>query len=145
MDEILRACSGFFDLILIDSPPILDLADAQILSGRPTARCWWSRPPSVTRKAAKAAVARLKSAKARIVGAALTRIAAEKLGYAYAGSYSHFKQETEEAPAPAIFHYAPWLERDLQRIRSGFAGAAQRLAGQGGDGAAPEERRRDAA
>ncbi|MEM7289170.1 MAG: polysaccharide biosynthesis tyrosine autokinase [Pseudomonadota bacterium] len=127
MGALLRCCSRYFDLIIIDSPPILDLADAQILSGQVDATMLVVSSKSVTRKSAKAALARLDMAGANVVGAALTCLSMERLSYAYAYrhlTYSH--DEAVETPANGtVKHYAPWLERDLQLIRNGFSGAVQ--------------------
>ncbi len=144
LGEILRACSRFFDVILIDSPPILNLADAQILARQADGTLLVVSSTGVTRKAAKAAIARLRAAKANLVGAAFTRVAPERLGYSYSAGYVSYEADGA-VPAPAIWHYAPWLERDLQRIRLGFSGAAQRFAPQGREASAHDNTKKDAA
>lgn len=127
MGALLKCCSRYFDLIIIDSPPILDLADAQILSGQVDATMLVVSSKTVTRKSAKAALSRLDMAGANVVGAALTRVSMERLGYAYAYrhlNYTHDKS-LENMPDNTVKHYAPWLERDLQTIRNGFSDAVQ--------------------
>lgn len=72
-----------FDLIIIDGPPVLGLADALILAARTAATVFVVEANGAHHGAAKAAVRRLASAQAPILGAILTKFDARKSGYAY--------------------------------------------------------------
>lgn len=89
MAMTLHYCARKYDLVIIDSPPVMGLSDAPILSRQADATLLIVSSKQVTRKAAKNAVARLRSAGGNIVGAAMTKFSVNQLDYNYAYRYMH--------------------------------------------------------
>jgi polysaccharide biosynthesis transport protein len=117
MSAVLHYCSKVYDLILIDSPPILGLADAPILSRQSDATLLIVAARQAPRKAAKAAIARLRAAGGNVVGAALTKFSIDRLDYNY--SYRYMRYD--------YYDYAG-DNRQLTHDGAGGAVAAGRLA-----------------
>ncbi|PCI05320.1 MAG: exopolysaccharide biosynthesis protein [Hyphomicrobiales bacterium] len=100
MGLTLHLCTKKYDLVIIDSPPIMGLADAPILSRQVDAVLLVVSSKQVARKSAKHAVKRLKSIGAHIVGATLNKFSIDKIDYNYAYrymSYNYYSYETEQA------------------------------------------------
>ena len=77
-----------FDLLIIDSPPVLPVADALLLSPHADGVILITRAEKTNRKAAADALRRLRSAQANIVGCVLNRINTQAYGY-YHNYYSY--------------------------------------------------------
>jgi capsular exopolysaccharide synthesis family protein len=86
-----------FDHVLFDSPPVLQVADAVILSSRMEATVLVVRAGVTSRTALLQGVARLRQARARLAGAVLNAVS-EKAGYYYYRyyRYSRYYREGEE-------------------------------------------------
>ena len=98
MGLTLHLCTKKYDLVIIDSPPIMGLADAPILSRQVDAVLLVVSSKQVARKSAKHAVKRLKSIGAHIVGATLNKFSIDKIDYNYAYrymSYNYYNYENE--------------------------------------------------
>lgn len=98
MGLTLHLCTKKYDLVIIDSPPIMGLADAPILSRQVDAVLLVVSSKQVARKSAKHAVKRLKSIGAHIVGATLNKFSIDKIDYNYAYrymSYNYYSYENE--------------------------------------------------
>jgi succinoglycan biosynthesis transport protein ExoP len=81
---------GIFDVVIIDGPPVLGLADAVILANAADHSIFVIEANGAHHGAAKAAIKRLRSAGAPILGALLTKFDSKKLGYGYSyGYYSY--------------------------------------------------------
>jgi capsular exopolysaccharide synthesis family protein len=80
-----------FDHIIIDSPPILGLADAPLLSRVVEGCVFVIEAEGVALRGIKAALGRLQSAHAHVFGAVLTKLRRRQSGYAYdyADGYSY--------------------------------------------------------
>lgn len=76
-----------FDLIVIDSPPVLGLADAVILASNADGVVFVTEANASHHGQAKAALRRLRAAQAPILGAVLTKYDARKVGYGYDYGY----------------------------------------------------------
>lgn len=98
MGLTLHLCTKKYDMVIIDSPPIMGLADAPILSRQVDAVLLVVSSKQVARKSAKHAVKRLKSIGAHIVGASLNKFSIDKIDYNYAYrymSYNYYSYENE--------------------------------------------------
>ena len=90
MGLTLHYCSKKFDLVIVDSPPVMGLSDAPILARQLDATLLVVSSKQVTRKSAKNALSRLKSAGANVVGCAFTKFAVDQLDYNYAYRYMQY-------------------------------------------------------
>jgi capsular exopolysaccharide synthesis family protein len=81
MGRIIHGCSGKFDIILIDAPPIIGIADALLLSRLADATLFVVSADQVSRKAAKAASERLSTAGGNLIGAVFTKFDGSKAEY----------------------------------------------------------------
>jgi len=108
MAQLIERMSQRFDLVLIDAPPVVGLSDAPILSRLAHGTLLVVCANKVTRKSAKNALKRLKSAGAQVVGVALSKFSVGKFDYSYAYRYMNY-------------HYY------------NYGGETPKLEGQGGD------------
>jgi len=99
MALILRAFSEKFDMIIIDSPPVVGLSDALILSRLAEGTLMVISAHQVTRKSAKAALKRLRSSGAQVIGAALTKLQVDRFEYKYAYRYLNYDYYTYGSPS----------------------------------------------
>ncbi len=91
MNDLLRDLSDRFDLVIIDSPPLLAAADARILSRVADATVLVVRWGKTRRPVAKLAVRQLESAGARLAGGLLSMVDVKrnaKYSYGDSGAYS---------------------------------------------------------
>jgi Mrp family chromosome partitioning ATPase len=75
--------SEVFDLILFDSPPLLDLADAQLLSSAVAATIFVVAAGERQKGLVRGALRRLQLARIALAGAVLTKFDAKAAGYGY--------------------------------------------------------------
>lgn len=131
-----------FDLVIIDSPPVIGLSDAPILSRIAQATLLLVSTNHVSRKSAKSALKRLRAAGANIIGASMTKFTTGSFDYNYAYKYMTYdyyqyghevpklegqKQEGQveaDSNAPA---YQPALDRFRHQARNVFRRLARRL------------------
>ena len=81
--------SEVFDLIIFDSPPVLGLADAQLVSGATAATVFVVGAADERKEMIRSALRRLRFARARLIGTVLTKFDPKTVGYAYAYSYKY--------------------------------------------------------
>lgn len=91
-DALLDEMGQQYDLILIDSPPVLALADAEILSNRVDATMFVIESGRNSRKAVLNATNRILRNGARIAGVVLTKYDPGELGYGYNSEYAYVYQ-----------------------------------------------------
>lgn len=96
MGLTIHYCSKKYDMVIIDSPPVMGLSDAPILSRQVDAVLLVISCKQVSRKAAKGALKRLKSAGANVVGAAMTKFAISRVDYNYAYRFMNYNYYTYE-------------------------------------------------
>jgi capsular exopolysaccharide synthesis family protein len=90
MVELVRDLERRFDIVLIDGPPVLGLADAPLLSSIAEATVMIFASGQTRRSVALNAIERLAAAGAVVVGAILTKFDARTYGYGYGyGGYSY--------------------------------------------------------
>lgn len=87
MGLVLHFCSQKYDLVIIDSPPVMGLSDAPILSRLVDATLFVVSAGQVPRKSAKNAVGRLRAVGANMIGVAFTKFDIHKVGYEYGYKY----------------------------------------------------------
>jgi polysaccharide biosynthesis transport protein len=85
--EFLLSLKEHFDTIVIDSPPVMAVADAAVVAHRTTGVVFVVGAEMTSRYAAKAALDQLESARARFVGAVLNRVDIERHSYYYSQYY----------------------------------------------------------
>ena len=90
MGLTLHYCAKKYDLVIIDSPPVMGLSDAPIISRQVDATLLVIAAKQSTRKSVKNAIARLRSAGGNIVGCAFTKFAVNKLDYNYSYRYMQY-------------------------------------------------------
>jgi len=87
MALILNSLCKRYDLVILDAPPIVGLSDAPILSRLAEGTLMVVSTKQVTRKSAKTALKRLRSAGANVIGAAMARYSVDRFDYNYAYQY----------------------------------------------------------
>jgi capsular exopolysaccharide synthesis family protein len=87
--EILDEALAKFDHIVIDSAPVLGLADAPMLASSVEGTLMVIEAGAIRRAAALNAVNRLRASEARLIGAILTKFNALKVGYGYGYGYGY--------------------------------------------------------
>lgn len=87
--EILEEALTRFDHIIIDSPPVLGLADAPMLASSTEGTLMVIEAGAIRRAAALNSVNRLRASDARLMGAILTKFNALKVGYGYGYGYGY--------------------------------------------------------
>jgi capsular exopolysaccharide synthesis family protein len=100
---LLTVGAEVFDLIVIDSPPVLGLADAQLLSNVAAATVFVIRSGGTRKGQLRHSLKRLRFARANVVGAVLTRQDTKTGGYGYGYGYGDgYGYGRDEAPEGRI-------------------------------------------
>ena len=86
---ILREAAAQFDMVLIDAPPVLGLADSSLLAAICKNVVFVVESGKTRRTAAVEAVNRLRRSGAHVLGAILSKSVEERRGYGYGYSYSY--------------------------------------------------------
>jgi capsular exopolysaccharide synthesis family protein len=89
MIEVVEKLSEHFDAVVLDSPPVLGLADAPVLSAIADGVAFVVEAESGQRGAVKAALRRLRAMKPRLVGAILTKFDPSKSANRYSSYYGY--------------------------------------------------------
>jgi len=89
--SLLTGAIAKYDQVIIDAPPTIGLADALITSHVAIGTLFVIDSGATRREAARGAVKRLLSSRARIVGAVMTKYDSKMSGYGYGyGNYSYY-------------------------------------------------------
>ncbi len=100
MEAILREAAGIYDVVVIDSPPILGLADAPTLSALVDGVIFVVEADRSRRGALKMALRRLRSMRPILLGAILTKFDPLKAGNRYSEYYGYdYYQYNSDTPA----------------------------------------------
>lgn len=86
-----------YDHVIIDSPPVMGLADAPLIASRVEGVIYAVESHGIRSSMVKTALARLKNANARIFGGVLTKFEAKKAHYGYEYGYGYGLDERAEA------------------------------------------------
>jgi capsular exopolysaccharide synthesis family protein len=87
LHSLLSIGSEVFDLIVIDGPPLLGLADAQILAGVASATIFVVAAGQVRPALLRVSMKYLQLARANVIGAVLTKHDTKSAGYGYGYGY----------------------------------------------------------
>ena len=85
--EFIATLGETFDWVIVDSPPVLAVADASILANTATGVVFVVGADQTSRQAARAALEQLQAVQAHIIGAVLNRVDLEKNAYYYSAYY----------------------------------------------------------
>ena len=119
MQNVLHDAQGMFDIVLFDTPPLLAVTDAAVLSTMVDGTILVVRMGSTTRDAVRQAAMRLRNVRARVLGAVLNDMSS-KAG-SYYGGYG------------AYTYYAYYGNGDGDRNgRRGLLGRLRQFAGRSG-------------
>lgn len=86
-EEYLQTLGGHFDWVIVDSPPVLAVADAAVVANGASGVIFVVCADQTSRAAAREAVHQLQSAHARVIGAVLNRVDLERNPYYYSHYY----------------------------------------------------------
>lgn len=78
-----------FDHVIVDSPPVMGLADAPLIASRVEGVVYAVESHHIRSNLVKAAIVRLKTAQARIFGSVLTKFESKKASYGYGYEYGY--------------------------------------------------------
>ena len=81
LDDLLEEASEYFDIVIVDSPPLLGFADAPVLGSICDATIMVVESGSIRRPAAVRTLERLLESDSNVVGAVLVKFDAKKSGY----------------------------------------------------------------
>ena len=87
--SLLSVGSEVFDLIIIDGPPVLEIADAQLLSSAASGTLFVVGSGKARKKFIRGAMRRLQLARAHITGAVLAQHDMKLAGYGYGYGYGY--------------------------------------------------------
>lgn len=103
MKEVLAAAKEQFDVVLFDTPPLLAVTDAAVLSTQVDGTILVVRMNSTAREAARRALSQLRAVHARVLGALLNDVRHKGAGY-YGGYgyayYAYYGADTNGDGAP---------------------------------------------
>lgn len=89
--ELMELLGHRFDIMIVDSPPILGLSDALVISSMVDSTLLVARAGSITRHGLKAAVESLRRVNAPLIGAVVNAVGLSKhLGYGYGYNYGSY-------------------------------------------------------
>ncbi len=89
MFSLISIGSEVFDLVVIDSPPLLGLADAQLLASAASATMFVIASGRQRRGMVKSSLRRLQLTRCQLVGTVLTNFDARSTGYGYGYGYGY--------------------------------------------------------
>lgn len=102
MGLLVNSCQDLYDLVIVDGPPVLGLADALILSRLVETTLLVVSANQVTRKSARDALKRVRSAGGLVAGAALSKFEIKRYEYNYAYKYMSYQYHTYGHDAPQL-------------------------------------------
>ncbi len=103
MMSLLTLAADSFDIVVIDGPPVMGLADAPLLASQVQSTMVVVASNETRRSVVKVALRRLHLARASVVGALLTKFDAHLSGYGYGygyGEYEYHSYGAKELAAP---------------------------------------------
>jgi len=96
MLSLLAVATEDYDLVVIDGPPVVGLADAPLLASIAGGTLFVIDGSKTKRRAGKAALKRLEFARAHVLGAVITKVHLDSASYAYSYNYTPY------GPTPGI-------------------------------------------
>jgi capsular exopolysaccharide synthesis family protein len=98
--QVLTELRARFDMVLLDSPPVLPVTDAAILSTRADATLLVATAGKTTRRAVSRAVELLRQVEAPLVGSVLNRVK-DQPGYGYGYGYGYYRYYGPSSRSPS--------------------------------------------
>jgi succinoglycan biosynthesis transport protein ExoP len=98
-DDFLRSLKDHFDWVLIDTPPVMAVADASVVAHKATGVVFVIGAEMVSRQAAATALEQLDNAHAKLIGAILNRVDLDRHSYYYSQYYRKEYAEYYVRPA----------------------------------------------
>jgi succinoglycan biosynthesis transport protein ExoP len=120
MTDFLRAVGAEYDIVLVDTPPILPVTDSAIVSGKADGVLLVYQAGKVGRLVLKRAKTHLESARAQVWGVVLNDLQTEVSGYTYTHYYTHYYGE--ETPGEPPRGGSSVVQRALDRARGWLGG-----------------------
>ena len=117
MTTFLREVSAEYDIVLIDTPPVLPVTDSAIAAAKADGVLLVYQAGKVGRLVLKRAKAHLESTRAKVWGVVLNDVQTEVSGYTYTHYYTHYYGE--ETPSP---REGGSLQRAWDALRSRVGG-----------------------
>jgi polysaccharide biosynthesis transport protein len=117
MTTFLREVSEEYDIVLIDTPPVLPVTDSAIVAAKADGVLLVYQAGKVGRLVLKRAKAHLESTRAKVWGVVLNDVQTEVSGYTYTHYYTHYYGE--ETPSPRD---GGSLQRAWDAVRSRVGG-----------------------
>lgn len=95
---VLEQAKQAFEFVVIDGPPVMGLADAPLMGSVAEAAVLVIEASEVHRATVLTAVARLRAANTRLIGAVLNKLESRKVGYGYEYAYNYsYGSDTQSA------------------------------------------------
>jgi succinoglycan biosynthesis transport protein ExoP len=85
----IRDASERYDMVVLDSPPVMGLADAPLISSVAAGTLLTVEAGRTSRAQARSAIKRLRLANAHLVGSILTKFDASRMAYGYGYAYAY--------------------------------------------------------
>lgn len=104
LDEAFRDALGMFDIVVIDAPPVMGLADAPLIASKAAGTLVIVEARGTRSRQAQVALGRLENARANVLGAVLTKFDSKRAQYGYGYDYGYGygnRDETSDSPANA--------------------------------------------
>jgi Mrp family chromosome partitioning ATPase len=89
MASLLTVAAEKFDILIIDGPPVMGIADAPLLASVASATMLVVEAGVTRRGVTKAALKRLHFARAQMIGAIISKFNARSVGYGYSYGYGY--------------------------------------------------------
>lgn len=130
MGMMLSTLGKRYDLVLLDGPPIIGLSDAPLLSRLAEATLLVVSTNRVTRKSAKAALKRVRSAGGNVIGAAMTMFTVTKFDYKYNYSYLSYNYYNygKDTQQPQLAGATTATAAEAEKPRNASTGSAGGMA-----------------
>src|SRR5262245_20681334 len=132
MTDFLRAVAAEYDVVLVDTPPILPVTDSAIVAGKADGVLLVYQAGKVGRLVLKRAKTHLESARAQVWGVVLNDLQTEVSGYTYTHYYTHYYGE--ETPGEPPRDGGSVVQRALDRARGWMGGGRPNGAAQDANG-----------
>ena len=91
--EIIEAAEQLFDIVIVDSPPVLSFTDSPRLGSIVEGALVVVQSGSIRTPAAQRTVARMYESRTNVLGAVLTKFDAKNAGYEYSYYYSSYGRQ----------------------------------------------------
>jgi len=102
MGMTISLCSKKYDMVIIDSPPVMGLSDAPIIARNTESALFVVATKGSTRKSIQNAIRRLKAGGANVIGVVMSRFSIDKLDYNYAYRYMQYDYYSSEEEKPRL-------------------------------------------